>query len=68
MKDKDRATEKMNMAVKEAEVQKQEKEDMKHELERKKWLAIQAIGARSSMKDNLESLQNEVKSLKEQSV
>ena len=36
MKDKDRATEKMNQAVKEAEVQKQEKNDMKHELERKK--------------------------------
>lgn len=52
-KDKEEAEKKMTEAVKIAEKLELEKKDLKHELERKERLALQAIAARSSMKDSL---------------
>lgn len=52
-KDKEDAEIKMYDAVKIAEKLELEKKDLKHELERKERLALQAIAARSSMKDSL---------------
>jgi chromosome segregation ATPase len=52
-KDKEEAEIKMHEAIKTAEKLELEKKDLKHELERKERLALQAIAARSSMKDSL---------------
>lgn len=52
-KDKEEAEIKMTEAIKIAEKLELEKKDLKHELERKERLALQAIAARSSMKDSL---------------
>jgi len=62
-KDKEEAEIKMIDATKTAEKLILEKKDLKHELERKERLALQAIAARSSMKD---SLTESTKDLKQQ--
>jgi hypothetical protein len=45
----------MDNAMKEHTTLVNEKNDMKHELERKERLALQAIAARQSMKDKLDA-------------
>lgn len=60
-KDKEEAEIKMKEAVDKFEKLALEKKDLQHELERKERLALQAIAARSSMKD---SLTDATKSLK----
>lgn len=52
--DAETAKSEMDKAVKNATRLHQEKRDLKHELERKERLALQAIAARQSMKDSLQ--------------
>lgn len=72
-KDKEEAEIKMTDAIKIAEKLELEKKDLKHELERKERLALQAIAARSSMKDslaesslNLKKAKDEMKAMEEE--
>ena len=53
-KDKDEAEDKMKVAVKNHSQLLKERDDLKHELERKERLSLQAIAARSNMKSHLD--------------
>jgi hypothetical protein len=59
--DKENAEDQRDQALKQFEKLKKEKEDLKHELERKERLALQAIAARSNMKKFFDDSQGSLK-------
>lgn len=64
--EKDEAFEAMEKALKSYEKLKAEKRDLKHELERKERLALQAIAARQSMKDSLSEATGQLKDVEKE--